>query len=561
MMRVSNMENYIWLMNKKNDFSLTWPFVASLVLHFLLFTILVIKPIYPLTADTERLDSIWLYFNQQPSGQSAPQEQSVQETAAADSRANQSVPRNKITEIQNKEQEEAPPLSREQSPEKINEQPRMVTKADKQPEPVTELVVAKEVRKRIEAPKEEPPAKAKPLAVKTVVTQRVKSVEKAKPVEDSDLKDTPAETERKEKPEPEVKQVRQVVENKAVENKLLNTSSAGREIKPVHEKAEIKTVKAEQFPKTEATGVEPAKTPAGEESKGIPGLKSAQQVSHNNGPAVKQAETSSPISEQGPTAVQEKKSVLPAAGLQKPAQKKSPAGSTVKRFAGERKAVSRKGNNGPLSARSNKKAAGHDGNKKTASLVEPPGNGSKSNVMTQNPSDEKQPPTPDEAKGIVIPHLTGDLKVVVAGTKDVKITFAFKEYPKSRRYRPISKSEASRVQTIAPRFLSPKENLIEAVVETAGEGIYDIVVEPMNGSQVSGAYLIKVYENSGKGKTRSLGTKTVKEKTVIARILMPEGIFWDDDTSFNGYLEDSDSIIKYNSGSGLVWKEYKSPGD
>ncbi|WP_275095230.1 hypothetical protein [Oryzomonas japonica] len=42
----------------------------------------------------------------------------------------------------------------------------------------------------------------------------------------------------------------------------------------------------------------------------------------------------------------------------------------------------------------------------------------------------------------------------------------------------------------------------------------------------------------------------------MARILMPEGILWDDDAAFTGSIDDGDSITKFESASGLVWKEY-----
>jgi len=38
---------------------------------------------------------------------------------------------------------------------------------------------------------------------------------------------------------------------------------------------------------------------------------------------------------------------------------------------------------------------------------------------------------------------------------------------------------------------------------------------------------------------------------------MPEGILWDDDSSFSGNMEDSESITKFNAETGVVWREYK----
>ena len=157
----------------------------------------------------------------------------------------------------------------------------------------------------------------------------------------------------------------------------------------------------------------------------------------------------------------------------------------------------------------------------------------------------------------MIPPLMGDLKLEISGASNVKISFAFRDYPKARRNKPMTRSESTRLQAVQHRISVPRENFVEAVVGNAGEGIYDVVVEPADDKPVRCALALKVYENSSKAKTKSLGTRVVKEKVVIARILMPEGIFWDDDASFSGNMEDSDSVTKYNADTGLIWKEYK----
>jgi hypothetical protein len=61
-----------------------------------------------------------------------------------------------------------------------------------------------------------------------------------------------------------------------------------------------------------------------------------------------------------------------------------------------------------------------------------------------------------------------------------------------------------------------------------------------------------------KRKTRLFGPVLIREEgTVIGRLLMPEGIFWDEDEWFTGVIETGDSVIKYNSPEGLTWKEMK----
>jgi len=37
---------------------------------------------------------------------------------------------------------------------------------------------------------------------------------------------------------------------------------------------------------------------------------------------------------------------------------------------------------------------------------------------------------------------------------------------------------------------------------------------------------------------------------------MPEGILWEDEAAFSGSMEDSEGVTKFNSETGLLWKEY-----
>jgi hypothetical protein len=61
-----------------------------------------------------------------------------------------------------------------------------------------------------------------------------------------------------------------------------------------------------------------------------------------------------------------------------------------------------------------------------------------------------------------------------------------------------------------------------------------------------------------KRKTRLFGPVPIREEgTMIGRLLMPEGIFWDEDEWFTGTIEDGDNVTKYNSPEGLTWKEMK----
>lgn len=175
---------------------------------------------------------------------------------------------------------------------------------------------------------------------------------------------------------------------------------------------------------------------------------------------------------------------------------------------------------------------------------------------TDEPSKINAAGTSTETKGIVPLAIQGDMKLEIMGDEEIKIKVVFRGYPASRRNRPMTKAEARRTQEITPVIARSGETTRVAVIETAGAGIYDFVAEPAAGKPSSASFLLKLYESSSKPKTKSCGKRTIAAKTTIVKVLMPEGILWDDASAFSGSMEDSDGLTKFNSETGLVWKEY-----
>jgi hypothetical protein len=159
-------------------------------------------------------------------------------------------------------------------------------------------------------------------------------------------------------------------------------------------------------------------------------------------------------------------------------------------------------------------------------------------------------------KGVVLSSLHGDLKLVMAGDPALRLTVSFRDFPKSRRIRTQSRSEARNQKRIQPIFAKNGQQAREAVIGTAREGVYVFIVEPEHAAAARGSFTLKLYESGAKEKVVSIGTRTVSSSTVIARVLMPEGILWDDDEAFSGSMEDSESTTKFNTQTGLYWKEY-----
>ena len=164
------------------------------------------------------------------------------------------------------------------------------------------------------------------------------------------------------------------------------------------------------------------------------------------------------------------------------------------------------------------------------------------------------PPTPQL---ILQPPVAGDLKLIITGNVDVKVEVSFRPFPKTRRNKPFTRREAEVRRSIVPKMVRTEENVHEAVVEITEEGIYSLVVHPGNEKQGAAELVLKIRESRPGASTKKLGSRKIDGTSEVARVLMPEGILWNDDSYFTGDMEDADSITKFNSETGLMWREYK----
>jgi hypothetical protein len=139
--------------------------------------------------------------------------------------------------------------------------------------------------------------------------------------------------------------------------------------------------------------------------------------------------------------------------------------------------------------------------------------------------------------------------------RETRIVITFRPYPKAQHTRPITKAEAAQKKTLVPKMVRPKGTTILAGLETAAEGFYDIRLE---GGGTEGVELVcSLFENTPKARKKNLGKRKPGANGSIARLMMPEGIFWDDESAFQGSMESSDSITRFNAATGLVWREYR----
>jgi hypothetical protein len=158
-------------------------------------------------------------------------------------------------------------------------------------------------------------------------------------------------------------------------------------------------------------------------------------------------------------------------------------------------------------------------------------------------------------QGLIIASPRGDLKLVLTGDTTINLSVRFREYPKKRRNK-VTRSEARKMQTLAPILTRTREDTREAVIVTAREGVYTFSAESKQEKGSRATFTLKLFESGSGEKIAKLGARTVSGKAVLVKVLMPEAIIWDDESAFTGTMEDSDSESKFNTETGLFWKEF-----
>lgn len=162
---------------------------------------------------------------------------------------------------------------------------------------------------------------------------------------------------------------------------------------------------------------------------------------------------------------------------------------------------------------------------------------------------------PEHPAGPGLPALTGELKLQLDGDP-VQVRVRFRPYPRARRSA-APDSERPKEETIAPKCASTGAASSEAVVGLTREGVYTFILETGPAQRARVSATLKIYEATPKERRVRLGRRTVTGSSILFKVLMPEGVLWDDDSSFTGSIEDSDSEVKFNADTGLFWREFK----
>ncbi len=163
------------------------------------------------------------------------------------------------------------------------------------------------------------------------------------------------------------------------------------------------------------------------------------------------------------------------------------------------------------------------------------------------------PKNQPEQKGFALPPVNGDIKLIMTSEENFIVKVLFVSHPKRRHDIPLSRKDAKEQQKLTPIIVRTAKSTLEAVIEHSQDGIYIFLVEQKGSKPVNGKFSLKLFET----KNKPVPGREISGQTEVARLLMPEGILWEDDSAFSGNIEDSDSVTKFNSDSGLVWKEYR----
>jgi hypothetical protein len=161
----------------------------------------------------------------------------------------------------------------------------------------------------------------------------------------------------------------------------------------------------------------------------------------------------------------------------------------------------------------------------------------------------------EKVMSVSLPLIKGDLKLVIAGAIQPDTTITFTDFALSRRDRPFSRAESRRNIKIVPLIAHSRDTIREVVISRANPGVYTISAEAAK-EPATIIISLKLYEGTPRAVTRELGKHTIARKKVLFKILMPDGILWDDNAAFSGNMEDSDGVTKFNTQTGLMWKEY-----
>jgi len=155
----------------------------------------------------------------------------------------------------------------------------------------------------------------------------------------------------------------------------------------------------------------------------------------------------------------------------------------------------------------------------------------------------------------------GELALEIAGENivdgGVKIYVLYQSYPRDQHTVAMSREDGELIKRLAPKMVMTKRNTLQAILDSAPDGIYDFRAKAASARNLNANFTVAFNGLGTQKRRKALGAREVGSDVSIVKIMMPEGIVWDDKAAFDGSIEDTESITKYRSDTGLVWREYK----
>jgi hypothetical protein len=113
------------------------------------------------------------------------------------------------------------------------------------------------------------------------------------------------------------------------------------------------------------------------------------------------------------------------------------------------------------------------------------------------------------------------------------------------------------VESVASQPGQPKDVF---VVRRMRAGVYTFVMRYTGGTGTSARPLLYL-GRAGQPAAYPLAPMSLSQngRTVLAKVLAPHGVLWDQDEWFSGRSESSDTITKFRLPEGISWTERKSP--
>lgn len=171
------------------------------------------------------------------------------------------------------------------------------------------------------------------------------------------------------------------------------------------------------------------------------------------------------------------------------------------------------------------------------------------------------------ASAVTLPDIfiAKDIRIEIypleAQWSDISVRFFVRPYPDSGHMLSDDKVEAVEFtdQTAEGARTDAGQSLIRTItVVNAARGFYMFIVE--NTGEKTRTYFVRFILNEKRenGRIKEYSAWSLPPHyPAVFRFLFPDLIFWDDDESFSGVIEDSQTITKFIYETGLVWKEKK----